>query len=51
MLKKNGRKCKQSEMKTGGEIKVNDVEVMMSRLAPRVRIKMSPTREALNIFK
>ena len=27
LLKKNGRKCKQSELKTGGEMEVNEVEV------------------------
>ena len=27
MLKKNGRKCKQSEQKTGGEMEVNERKV------------------------
>ena len=50
LFNKNVRKCKQSELKTGGERKVNEVEasevvgvVKFSglRLALRVRIKMS----------
>jgi hypothetical protein len=49
LLKKNGRKCKQSELKTGGEMEVNEVDVsavvavvkFSEPEALRVRIKMS----------
>ena len=50
MLQKNGRKCKQSELKTGGEIEENEGEVsevvgvvkflVPLRLALRVSINM-----------
>ena len=39
LLKKNGRKCKQRELKTGGGIEVNEGKV--SEVVGVVRIKMS----------
>ena len=50
MSKKNGRKCKQRELKTGGEMEVNESEVSEvvgvvklseTEVLPRIRMKKS----------
>ena len=41
LLKKNGRKCKQSELKTGGEMEMNEGEVSDVVGVVKFRIKKS----------